>query len=161
MDSNRRFLSTNLISYPEGAGRPARKTLFDAHGDRGFESCYLHRRVNREPWLPGRDLLHENARTSRSGTAAAVETAFVADESAHDDMALDDVVMRATAAPAKIPGYEGTVGTRAPGANADIVLFELRDSNYVRQLQRSRVCDRLHTRNGTLGARMPAERRGS
>ena len=37
------------------------------------------------------------------------------------------VVMRCTATPAKILGYEGTVGTLKPGANADIAVFELRD----------------------------------
>src|SRR6185437_4781631 len=44
----------------------------------------------------------------------------------HFGMALPDIVTRATAAPAKILGYEGTVGTLKPGANADISLFELR-----------------------------------
>jgi dihydroorotase len=39
-------------------------------------------------------------------------------------------VRRATAAPAKIMGYEGTVGTLRPGANADIAVFELRDGNF-------------------------------
>jgi dihydroorotase len=48
----------------------------------------------------------------------------------HFGMSLDDVVSRATAAPAKILGYEGTVGTLAPGANADIAVFELRDGNF-------------------------------
>ena len=47
-----------------------------------------------------------------------------------DHMSLDDVVMRSTAAPAKILGYEGTVGTLSPGANADIAVFELRDGNF-------------------------------
>ena len=27
-------------------------------------------------------------------------------------------------------GYEGTVGTLAPGANADVAVFELRDEDY-------------------------------
>ena len=38
-------------------------------------------------------------------------------------------MLRATAAPAKILGYEGTVGTLRPGANADIALLELRNGN--------------------------------
>src|SRR5439155_650537 len=38
----------------------------------------------------------------------------------HFGMSLDDLVQRATAAPARILGYEGTVGTLKPGANADI-----------------------------------------
>ena len=38
-------------------------------------------------------------------------------------MSLDDVIMRSTAVPAKILGYEGTVGALKPGANADIAVF--------------------------------------
>jgi dihydroorotase len=48
----------------------------------------------------------------------------------HFGMKLDDIVARATAAPAKILGYEGTVGTLKPGANADIAVLELRDGNF-------------------------------
>src|SRR6266700_1633339 len=47
----------------------------------------------------------------------------------HFGMSLDDLVRRATAAPAKILGYEGTVGTLRPGANADIALIERRNGN--------------------------------
>jgi dihydroorotase len=48
----------------------------------------------------------------------------------HFGMSLDDLVTRATAAPAKILGYRGTVGTLQPGANADIAVLELRDGNF-------------------------------
>ena len=48
----------------------------------------------------------------------------------HFGMSLDDLVARATSAPAQIMGYEGTVGTLRPGANADIALLELRDGNF-------------------------------
>jgi dihydroorotase len=48
----------------------------------------------------------------------------------HFGMSLDDIVARATAAPAKILGYQGTVGTLTPGANADIAVLELRDGNF-------------------------------
>ena len=48
----------------------------------------------------------------------------------HFGMSLDDIIARATAAPAKILGYEGTVGTLRPGANADIAVLELRDGNF-------------------------------
>lgn len=47
----------------------------------------------------------------------------------HFGMPLDEVVRRATAVPAKIMGYEGTVGTLKPGANADVSVFELRDED--------------------------------
>jgi dihydroorotase len=48
----------------------------------------------------------------------------------HFGMSLDDVVARATAAPAKILGYAGTVGTLKPGANADLAVLELRDGHF-------------------------------
>jgi dihydroorotase len=48
----------------------------------------------------------------------------------HFGLPLEEVVKRASATPAKILGYEGTVGTLKPGANADIAVFELRDGNF-------------------------------
>jgi dihydroorotase len=48
----------------------------------------------------------------------------------HFGMPLDEIVRRSTAAPAKIMGYAGTVGTLKPGANADVSVFELRDGNF-------------------------------
>jgi dihydroorotase len=45
-------------------------------------------------------------------------------------MPLEEIVRRATAAPARILGYEGTVGTLKPGANADVSVFELRDGRF-------------------------------
>ena len=45
----------------------------------------------------------------------------------HFGMSFDDLVTRATSAPAKIMGYQGTVGTLRPGANADVTIIELRD----------------------------------
>ncbi|HJU18504.1 MAG TPA: amidohydrolase/deacetylase family metallohydrolase [Stellaceae bacterium] len=48
----------------------------------------------------------------------------------HFGMSLDEVVRRATAVPARILGYEGTVGTLQPGANADVAVFELRDGRF-------------------------------
>jgi len=45
-------------------------------------------------------------------------------------MSLEEIVRRSTSAPAEIMGYEGTVGTLRPGANADISVFELRDGNF-------------------------------
>ena len=48
----------------------------------------------------------------------------------HFGLPRDEVVIRSTATPARILGYEGTVGTLKPGANADIAVFELRDGNF-------------------------------
>ncbi len=47
----------------------------------------------------------------------------------HFGMPLEEVVRCACGVPAKIMGYEGTVGTLMPGANADVSVFELRDEN--------------------------------
>jgi dihydroorotase len=47
----------------------------------------------------------------------------------HFGMPLADIVRRATAVPARILGYEGTIGTLKPGANADLALVERRDGN--------------------------------
>ena len=48
----------------------------------------------------------------------------------HFGVSIEDVVLRATARPAKIAGLEGTVGTLRPGANADVAILELRDGNF-------------------------------
>lgn len=48
----------------------------------------------------------------------------------HFGMPLEEIVRRATATPARILGYAGTVGTLEPGANADIAVFEVRDGNF-------------------------------
>jgi len=48
----------------------------------------------------------------------------------HFGMPLDEIVRRSTAVPARIIGYEGTVGTLKPGANADVAVFELRDGDF-------------------------------
>ncbi len=48
----------------------------------------------------------------------------------HFGMSLEDLVARATVAPARILGFDGTLGTLQPGANADIAVLELRDGNF-------------------------------
>ncbi|MFL5255974.1 MAG: amidohydrolase family protein, partial [Rhodopila sp.] len=48
----------------------------------------------------------------------------------HFGLPLAECVRRATTVPARLMGYEGTVGTLKPGANADVSVFELRDGNF-------------------------------
>ena len=48
----------------------------------------------------------------------------------HFGMTLEDIIERTTAAPAKILGYQGTVGTLQAGANADVSIIELRDGKF-------------------------------
>ena len=48
----------------------------------------------------------------------------------HFGMPLEEIVRRATASPARIMGYEGTVGTLKPGGNADVAVFEVRNGSF-------------------------------
>jgi dihydroorotase len=82
----------------------------------------------------------------------------------HFGMSLDEIVRRATAAPAKIMGYQGTIGTLRPGANADIALierrpgsFELKDSdgNIVTAKERLIACTTL--KDGRVWYERPGE----
>lgn len=43
---------------------------------------------------------------------------------------LEDVIERATAAPARLLGMEGRIGTLAPGAEADIAVFEVKQGSF-------------------------------
>lgn len=82
----------------------------------------------------------------------------------HFGMSLDEVVRRATAVPAKIMGYEGTVGTLKPGANADIAVFELRDGDFELRdsdgdtiTARRRLLAQLTLKDGRVWYERPAE----
>jgi dihydroorotase len=82
----------------------------------------------------------------------------------HFGMKLDDIVARATAAPAKILGYEGTVGTLRPGANADIALIERRngnvdltDSDGNTVTARERLITRMTVKDGRVWYERPGE----
>src|ERR1700676_3866757 len=82
----------------------------------------------------------------------------------HFGMSLDDIVARATAAPAKILRYEGTVGTLKPGANADIAVLELRDGNFELKdsegttvTAKRRLIAQLTLRDGRVCYERPAE----
>ena len=82
----------------------------------------------------------------------------------HFGMTIDDIVERATAAPAKILGYEGTVGTLKPGANADIALIErrngnveLKDSDGNTVTARERLITRMTIKDGRVWYERPAE----
>src|SRR5947209_7083289 len=82
----------------------------------------------------------------------------------HFGMKLDDLVHRATAAPAKIMGYEGTVGTLRPGANADIALLERRNGNFPMTdsdgqtvTAKERLLTRMTIKDGRIWYERPAE----
>ena len=48
----------------------------------------------------------------------------------HLGLTLDQVVARATSAPARAIGWEGRIGTLTPGASADIAVFELAEGRF-------------------------------
>ena len=82
----------------------------------------------------------------------------------HFGMPLDEVVRRSTAAPAKIMGYAGTVGTLQPGANADVSVFELRDGRFELRdsdgdtiTARRRLLTQLTLKDGRVWYERPAE----
>lgn len=82
----------------------------------------------------------------------------------HFGMSLDEVVRRATSVPARILGYEGTVGTLKPGANADVSVFELRDGHFALRdsegntvTARRRLIAQLTLKDGRVWYERPAE----
>jgi dihydroorotase len=82
----------------------------------------------------------------------------------HFGMKLDDIVERATAAPARILGYDGTVGTLKPGANADIALIERRNGNFELQdsdgnivTAKERLITRMTIKDGRVWYERPSE----
>src|ERR1700676_4033207 len=82
----------------------------------------------------------------------------------HFGLSLDEIVRRATAAPARIMGYEGTIGTLRPGANADIALierrpgnFELKDSDGNTVTAKERLITRMTLKDGRVWYERPDE----
>jgi len=82
----------------------------------------------------------------------------------HFGMPLEEIVKRATAAPARIMGYQGTVGTLKPGANADIAVFEVRDGSFdLKDTEgevisaKRRLLARTTIKDGRLWYQRPAE----
>ena len=79
-------------------------------------------------------------------------------------MSLEELVRRATAVPAKILGYQGTVGTLKPGANADLALLERRNGNFAMTdsdgnvvTAKERLIARTTIKDGRLWYERPAE----
>jgi dihydroorotase len=82
----------------------------------------------------------------------------------HFGMPLEELVRRATAVPAKILGYEGTIGTLKPGANADLALIERRNGNFAMTdsdgntvTARERLIARTTIKDGRIWYERPGE----
>ena len=119
----------------DGAGRvlPAvrdaaeRGVLFDVGHGVGSFSFDVGRRALAEGFLPhtiSSDLHAHNI------DGPVFDLATTLSKFLHLGLDLDDVIARATVAPARAIGWEGRIGTLAQGATADIAVFELAEGRF-------------------------------
>jgi len=101
--------------------------IFDcAHGRNHFSFPMIEKALD-QGFLP--DTISTDLTFTSATRGPVWDMATTMTKLLHFGMSLDDLVTRATAAPAKILGWDGTVGTLRPGANADIALIERRNEN--------------------------------
>jgi dihydroorotase len=102
--------------------------VFDcAHGRNHFSFPMIEKALD-QGFLP--DTISTDLTFTSATRGPVWDLATTMSKLLHFGMKLDDLVARATSAPARIMGYEGTVGTLKPGANADVAILELRDGNF-------------------------------
>src|SRR6266851_2736214 len=103
--------------------------IFDcAHGRGGHFNFPLIEKALDQGFLPDTISTDMTFGTATGGPVFDLTTTM--SKLMHFGVTLDDVVLRATATPAKILGLEGMVGTLRPGTNADVAILELRDGNF-------------------------------
>jgi dihydroorotase len=101
--------------------------IFDcAHGRNHFSFALIEKALD-QGFLP--DTISTDLTLTSATRGPVWDLPTTMSKLLHFGMRLDDIIERATAAPARILGYEGTVGTLRPGANADIALLERRNGN--------------------------------
>src|SRR5579863_463925 len=136
--------------------------VFDcAHGRNHFSFKMIEQALD-QGFLP--DTISTDLTTTSATRGPVWDMLTTMSKLLHFGMSLDDLVARATAAPAKIMGYEGTVGTLKPGANADVALLELRDGNFdltdsesVTVTAKRRLIAQMTLRDGRVCYERPAE----
>ena|SRR5579883_8406 len=102
--------------------------VFDcAHGRNHFNFRMIEKALD-QGFLP--DTISTDLTTTSATRGPVWDLTTTMSKLLHFGMSLDQVVLRATATPARILGHEGTVGTLKPGANADIAILELRDGAF-------------------------------
>jgi dihydroorotase len=102
--------------------------VFDcAHGRNHFSFPMIEKALD-QGFLP--DTISTDLTLTSATKGPVWDLATTMSKLLHFGMSLDDLVTLATGAPAKIMGYEGTVGTLKPGANADVALLERRNGNF-------------------------------
>ena len=135
--------------------------IFDcAHGRNHFNFRMIERALD-QGFLPDTISTDLTVTTATRGPVWDLPTTM--SKLLHFGMPLGEVVRRATSAPARIMGYEGTVGTLKPGANADISVFELRDGNFELRdsdgdtiIAKRRLLAQLTVREGRVWYERPA-----
>jgi dihydroorotase len=136
--------------------------VFDcAHGRNHFSFAMIEKALD-QGFLP--DTISTDLTTTSATKGPVWDLATTMSKLLHFGMSLDDLVTRATAAPAKIMGYEGTVGTLRPGANADIALLERRNGNFPMTdsdgktvTAKERLVARMTLKDGRITYERPAE----
>ncbi len=136
--------------------------VFDcAHGRNHFSFAMIEKALD-QGFLP--DTISTDLTFTSATKGPVWDLATTMSKLLHFGMSLDDLVLRATAAPARIMGYGGTVGTLRPGANADIALlerrngnFELRDSDGNTVTAKERLIARMTIKDGRVTYERPAE----
>ena len=136
--------------------------VFDcAHGRNHFSFRMIEKALD-QGFLP--DTISTDLTTTSATKGPVWDLATTMSKLLHFGMSLDDLVMRATAAPAKIMGYAGTVGTLKPGANADIALIERRNGNFAMTdsdgntvTAKERLVTRMTLKDGRVTYERPAE----
>ena len=102
--------------------------IFDcAHGRNHFNFRMIEKALD-QGFLPDTISTDLTATTATQGPVWDLPTTMT--KLLHFGLPLAEIVTRSTANPARIMGYEGTVGTLRPGANADVSVFEMRDGNF-------------------------------
>jgi dihydroorotase len=136
--------------------------IFDcAHGRSHFSFPMIEKALD-QGFLP--DTISSDLTLATATKGPVWDLATTMSKLLHFGMSLDDLVLRATAAPAKIMGYEGTVGTLRPGANADIALLERRNGNFEMTdsdgntvTAKERLLARMTLKDGRVTYERPAE----
>ncbi len=136
--------------------------IFDcAHGRNHFSFPMIEKALD-QGFLP--DTISTDLTFTSATKGPVWDLATTMSKLLHFGMKLDDLVTRATAAPARIMGYEGTVGTLRPGANADIALIERRNGNFAMTdsdgntvTAKERLIARMTLQDGRVIYERPAE----
>jgi dihydroorotase len=136
--------------------------IFDcAHGRNHFNFRMIEKALD-QGFLPDTISTDLTMTTATQGPVWDLPTTMT--KLLHFGMPLEELVRRATTNPARIMGYEGTVGTLKPGANADVSVFELRDGHFDLRdsdnntiVAKRRLLAQLTVKDGRVWYERPAE----